>query len=158
MSAYWEGLFFQLSNHRAGNSSTRYQTKDSYRSIGALPSGPVSAEGRFVSHLESTRLLKPFQLHFRCLKVQKKESDYPWARSPQLIGAMSKIALSPPLTILCLLELLTEHLGRFVEENAWHLKKLTVLNMGLDFDWVPNSCCPWANVHLSPYGQPNTRN
>ena len=109
--ANWQDWKRQMSN-----SSTGYQTKDSYRSIGALPSGPVSAEGRFVSHLESTRLLKSFQLHFRCLKVQKKESDYPWARSPQLIGAMSKIALSPPLTILCLLELLTEHLGGFVEK------------------------------------------
>ena len=39
---------------------------------------------------------------------------YPWARSPQLISAVSEIALSSSLTILRLLELLTEHLGGLV--------------------------------------------
>ena len=59
---------------------------------------------------------------------------YPWAGSPQLVSAVGKVALRPPLAILRLLELLTEHLGQPVEENSRHFEKLTVLYMGLDFD------------------------
>ena len=75
---------------------------------------------QFLQSVDLYPILKvpAYQDYFICiLDVQKKESEYPWARSPQLIGAMSKIALSPPLTILCLLELLTEHLGGLVVEK-----------------------------------------
>ena len=62
---------------------------------------------------------------------------YPWAGSPQLVSAVGKVALRPPLAILRLLELLTEHLGQLVKENS---KDILRSSPFCTWDWILTEC------------------